>query len=85
MLLFINVVIAGKSTVEVTDLNVTGTMVTGVLTSVTSSGVAVVRLQDNESDIIPVSRQKKKYVLIFIDISVLFLLSQKEVHFIDNL
>jgi hypothetical protein len=76
MLLFINVVTAGKSTVEVTDLNVTGTMVTGVLTSVTSSGVPVVRLQDNESAIIPVTRQKKKQVLILDDISVFFIESE---------
>jgi hypothetical protein len=57
MLLFMNVVTAGKSTVEVTDLNVTGTIVTGVMTSLTSSEVPAVCLQDNEIAIIPVTRQ----------------------------
>jgi hypothetical protein len=51
---------AGNPIVDVTDLNVTGTIVTGVLTSFASSEVTAVCLQDKETVIIAESRQKKK-------------------------
>ena len=83
ILLFMNVDRAGKSNVEVTDLNVTGTIVTGVLTSATFSEVPVTCLQEYESTIVTVNRQKKTQILILVNISIL-LLSQKEIQFIYN-
>jgi len=64
---------AGNDIVEVTDLYSTGATVTGVFTSVVSSGDGAACLQDNDSTIRPEISIKMKLVLIFINISIFFI------------
>jgi hypothetical protein len=71
------VVTAGKLTIEETDLNNIGVIVTGVLTSIASSVDALLRLQENESEIIAVAKQKKKRVLILMNIDLTFIIESE--------
>jgi hypothetical protein len=57
--LFIKVETAGNVTVEVTDLYMTGTIVTGVLASATSSDFLAICLQDKNMPIVIINRHWK--------------------------